>query len=344
MGLPIFGRLTSSLLLLLQCNPRSASFNEPLSGLARRAFAQSEVLRRFTPSDPQGQLDRQLGGRRLAAVRKRVVNATWECTKPSGDCFANHAAQEGLPTGLKGCVNETNAADLTVIMEIDLHCLKYDNKIHCDKDLNKNPFDPFYLCNNDPALITAVCQMRCKMGYPFEICTFNFDPQGKYNMSSSREDMAIDICGLEAACMSPYIEHNEIYCSGHKEVHSWKPAWLQRPMPPRGRAWHEIKAPLQSSQQEKKSEAGAVSGLVHWVLLLGASMLLCVAVVHKTSGGLQSVVDSVSSLFSAGSQARAMQIGTPYRAPPVADASSQQMPQYPSQGGGARTAEGGPKE
>lgn len=156
---------------------------------------------------------------------ERIVNETWDCTFPEGDCFTRSAHQEGLPTHLDNCINETNLTPLKLLMEIDLHCANMDASLKCDEKLPTNrPFDPFYLCNNDPLVMEAQCLLECRNGFPWQICTFQFDKSGQLRM----DDETIEVCNLDAACRSPYLEQNQIFCSGMKTVDGHKAPWFRR--------------------------------------------------------------------------------------------------------------------
>lgn len=198
-------------------------------------------------------------------AEERVVNATWQCTYPEGKCFHNHAPLEGLPEKMEACVSEHNIDPLTVQMSIDLTCAGMTN-VHCNEKVETRKFDPFYLCNNNPLLLTAECQMQCHDRRPFQNCTFHFDSEGVYNMS----DETVDICTLEATCMSPYIEQNQMICSGHETVGKFKPHWTQRALPDRKRADHGIRGALKQQAPKSRSVSKALSTIA-LVLFFGSA-------------------------------------------------------------------------
>jgi hypothetical protein len=169
----------------------------------------------------------------------RGVNATWKCTFPDGNCFQNHAPTEGMPDKMQECIKETSKGPLQVEMDIDLHCAKMDNTIHCDSGLPQQEFDPFATCSNDPNLLQASCHFLCKGGYPFEKCVFTFDSIGAYSMN----DTTIESCQLQAECSSPYVEANSMFCSSHRESAVFKPHWESRPLPKKDFADHGIRGP-----------------------------------------------------------------------------------------------------
>lgn len=222
---------------------------------------------------------------------ERIVHARWQCTFPEGKCFKNHAPLEGMPEKMEKCTKETNKGPLEVEMSIDLTCAGMGAHIQCDK-LHSQEFDPFQMCNNDPLLVKARCRIECRDGKPYEICNFDFDSGRMYNMS----DETVDSCNLEAICKSPYVEQNEMFCSGHHTTGQHKPHWMTEDRPWAHREQHGLEAPPPSSVgftvqarpeqlppvprtlPQGASNAAGVSSRQKWNLWTMALLLLLVAV------------------------------------------------------------------
>jgi len=300
----------SALRWLRSCGALAGSAPAHTHLVARALLALPELARR-PPVRQLHESKTTSGMRHNGTAMERIVNATWQCTFPDGNCFTSHGSQEGMPDKMNSCVKEENAGPLTVFMVIDLHCAKMDTRIHCDK-LHPHPFDPFYTCTNDPNLIMAQCHLECKDGYPFEKCRFDFDKQGLFNMS----DETVDTCILDATCMSPYIEQNQMLCSGHQSSSNFKPHWLNRPLSNRVNASHDIRPPLPPPP----------STVLH-------TLLWCVAIVFLGIGCLVALchlgalpdLAKLKALVTedTGSVRR---IGSPYRAPPVVFATRELHP------------------
>lgn len=241
---------------------------------------------------------------------ERVVNATWKCAFPQGNCFANHAPLEGMPVEMQKCIEEKNKGPLLIQITVDLHCAKMDNTVHCDSDLKQDPFDPFYTCTNDPNVLKATCQISCKNNFPFEICTFQFDQLGIFNMS----DESIDVCKLDAECMSPYIEANVMFCSGHKTSANFKPHWVSRPTPNRVYANHGIRgAP---SHKRAKPPPESVGSELLWLMAL-VLMAFSAGAAALRMGYLPSLAKWIDALRVGAVGSDRPRFGTPYQAPPV---------------------------
>lgn len=193
----------------------------------------------------------------------RTVDARWECTFPEGNCFTSHAPLEGMPEKLDACTKEENQGPLTVNMVVDLHCAGMALMIQCNEHLNSQPFDPFYYCNNDPLLIVAQCHLECHDSFPFEVCTFNFDQRGIFNMS----DKTIDTCQMQGTCKSPYIEQNQMYCSTHDSAMSFVPHWINQERPWKSRSNNSLQAPhmMMKMRAPVQQEGPTVIGQVLWV-------------------------------------------------------------------------------
>lgn len=178
---------------------------------------------------------------------ERTVHAQWQCTFPKGDCFKNHAPMEGLPEQMDVCTEEKAVSALEVVMAIDLTCAKMASVMSCKKGgPTGKQFDPFLLCNSDPLMLKAACHLECRYkkewgaGFrPFEICMFEFDSGGKYNMS----DKTVETCNLEATCKSPYVEQNEMFCSGRNTTKKHQAHWLTEEDAWKHREKHGIRAP-----------------------------------------------------------------------------------------------------
>jgi len=174
---------------------------------------------------------------------ERVVHAKWQCTMPEGDCAKHHAPLEGLPDQMEKCTNETNEGPLIVNMAIDLTCAGMGATIPCGTPLPRRNFDPFQMCNTDPLLVKALCHLECRGKTPFEICRFEFDGGRRYNMS----DETIDLCDMQATCKSPYVEQNEMFCSGHNTTKKHKADWVLQENPWSHRGTHGLSGPPPAS-------------------------------------------------------------------------------------------------
>lgn len=241
-------------LLLPQCGAVSIASSRPhlvrhavqaISSHTASDFSGSQAVRRLEPS-ATSQL--QHNGTHL----ERTVHAKWQCTFPKGDCFKVHAPMEGLPEQMDTCTEEKAVSALEVHMTIDLTCAKMDAGVNCKKVVNTKQFDPFILCNNDPLLIKAKCSIECRSGKwgrdkrPFEVCAFLFDTGGSFSMS----DKTVETCNLEAACKSPYVEQNEMFCSGHNSTKKHQAHWLTEDHPWKHRENHGIEAPPPEAVEE----------------------------------------------------------------------------------------------
>lgn len=258
---------------------------------------------------------------------ERVVNATWQCTYPEGKCFHNHAPLEGLPEKMEACVHEYNEDPLTVQMTIDLTCAGMTN-VHCDDKMETRKFDPFYLCNNNPLLLTAECQMECKDRRPVEHCVFHFDSQGVYNMS----DETVDICSLEAVCMSPYIEQNQMLCSGHQTVGKFKPHWTQGMLPDRQRADHGIRGALKQQNPKSSFTSRAFLITLHGITKAFLKALTAIALVSLFGAAvfasrrpaiMQRFIDGI---FGSARRLTISRIGGSYQAPQVVEFQPMDVP------------------
>mmetsp|Transcript_90040 Transcript_90040/g.159460 ORF Transcript_90040/g.159460 Transcript_90040/m.159460 type:complete len:288 (+) Transcript_90040:432-1295(+) len=253
--------------------------------------------------------------RHNGTAMERVVNASWRCVFPQGNCFANHAPLEGLPEKMQNCITEKSVGPLQVQIIIDLHCAKMDNSLHCDSTLKQTPFDPFYTCTNDPNVVKATCRISCVNNYPVETCLFQFDSQGIFNMS----DETIDICRLEAECMSPYVESNTMFCSGHKSAGEFKPHWESRPTPNRVYATHGIRGSRPTPAPPQGESAGSE--------LLWFIAMLVLAVSGLAAATRMGYFPQLAKWFDAlsGSARSVPRFGTPYQAPSVTGQSGRSM-------------------
>lgn len=175
---------------------------------------------------------------------ERVVDATWECTFPDGNCFQDHAQMEVIPENMDACSNETSVSPTVIDITIDLQCAGIAKLIDCSR-LNGRPFDPFTRCNVDSGLLKGTCSMTCIQGKPSQVCTYKFDSSGAYNMS----DQTVEVCTMDASCKSPYVETNHMLCSGKKTAAGFKPHWAKGEHPWSHRASHDLTAPAQKMEE-----------------------------------------------------------------------------------------------
>lgn len=315
---------------------------------AQRVPSSHAALRRLQPTAAS---EMRHNGTHL----ERVVQARWQCTYPDGECYTNHAPLEGLPEKMEHCTEEKNRGPLIVDMVINLQCAGLDGHIKCERSGPQEEFDPFYACNNDPLLLKARCHIDCRDSKPFEVCTFEFDAAGAFNMS----DETIETCNLEAACKSPYVEQNEMFCSGHATAKGHKPHWLSEDAwahraqnglqaPPASAGMTVEAQPLAAERQVPQvlpqaggeGTSGEVFWAVVWVMLLIAGGLLawrlgCLP--ESLNTRLEAIVGLPSS-YGAGSG----------RIPPPYGARGRQMqyvaPKAPSSGAKPAGASADPEE
>jgi len=175
---------------------------------------------------------------------ERVVDATWECVFPDGDCFKEHAHMEAIPENMDACSNETNINATVINVTIDLQCAGLSHLIDC-RMLDGKLFDPFKRCNVDSGMLKATCGMTCIQDKPSQVCVYEFDTSRAYNMS----DETIEICTMDASCKSPYVEQNHMLCSGKKTAAGFKPHWLQGEQPWSQRLSHDLAGPSKRMQE-----------------------------------------------------------------------------------------------
>jgi len=258
------------------------SLQEDMFALAIRHAA---ALPTESSSDPS--IDPLSGSRRLqeptatserrhnGKEEERVINATWQCTFPKGDCFSRQARKEGTPDNLKSCVKQENLAPLTIKFTVDLTCAKIEVAVPCDK-LTKMNFDPFEMCNNDPKLLSTRCQFACKGKRYVEECIYDLDTAGLYNMS----DETVDACSLQETCMSPYVEQNQLFCSGHETTNKFKPHWFSR----EERLPDSSEIGLSSNEVPAVQQGSAGRGHAHFVGLTFIALLLLVGSLVSYAG------------------------------------------------------------
>lgn len=222
--------------------------SQPWAAMNLRLAARAASIAASATDDGPGGSDadapRRLDASTVSEMRhngthmERIVHARWQCTFPEGKCFAHHAPLEGMPEKMDKCTQEANKGALAVEMAIDLDCAGMGGQIDCDR-ITPQEFDPFQLCNNDPLLVKATCHLECRKHVPFELCRFEFDTGRTYNMS----DDTVDSCNMEAICKSPYIEQNEMFCSGHHTTQKHQPHWITEERPWVHREKHGLEAP-----------------------------------------------------------------------------------------------------
>lgn len=222
---------------------------------------------------------------------ERNIHAKWQCTFPQGDCYKKHAPMEGLPEQMDKCTKEKALQPLEIEMTIDLKCAGVDSLVDCSRSGSSKPYDPLLLCNTDPMLLQAKCHTECrkngKNGKVLEICVFKFDTSGTFNMS----DSTVETCTLDAMCKSPYVEQNEMFCSGHNSTKKHKAHWLTEDRAWKHRETHGIEAPP-ASAAEVKAEAGmswvpqALPARQHKAVLVSKVLWAAGLVLFMVAGGI----------------------------------------------------------
>lgn len=267
------------------------------------------------------------------------VDAKWKCVFPDGTCFHDHAPLEGLPDEMDKCITEKNIQPLIIEMNIDLNCIfdgpsgtAMDSMIHCDASLRKEPFDPFHTCTNDPNLVKATCHFDCKSGHPHQICTFELDSIGAFNMS----DVTIEACSMYNECSSPYVENHQMWCSTHKAQGEFKPHWQSRPLPKRGSVDNGLRAPPPQPKTEGPSLfLGSLWAVALLAMVLGVFvMLMRLGIVPEPER-----LHELWLTFTEGTLFASKRRVPRYRAPPVGGEGGQYVaPSGPVTSGGAVAA------
>lgn len=225
------------------------AFSQQSSATGLLSRAQADLLSRLIPrrlaprvqaSKPRGLAAKQCNSALThnGTHMERVVDVRWECTYPKGECFARHAPLEGMPEKYEACSTSENLTALSIRMVIDLQCANVPGAACNTIELDR-PFDPFIMCNNDPDILKATCHFECREAKPFEVCILDFDLGGKCKL----DDESVELCKLEATCMSPYIERNQMVCSSHHTASNSKPHWVTEDLPWHWRANHSMEAP-----------------------------------------------------------------------------------------------------
>lgn len=211
---------------------RARSDLEPPDPTVSTDFFVTEIAGTSATSDGQQLVvapERRMYGPSAETLVKngeRVINATWQCTFPTAGCFKKHGAHEHRADNLKLCHKQKNLGRTIIELSYNLRCAKEENFIHCSDKRNskESKFDPYKDCNNDPNLVKAGCQLECRKGVPFQVCIYTLDQLGIFNLT----DQTVKACRLEATCMSPYVEQNQMFCSSVKATKSFSPDWVKR--------------------------------------------------------------------------------------------------------------------
>mmetsp|Transcript_500 Transcript_500/g.1336 ORF Transcript_500/g.1336 Transcript_500/m.1336 type:complete len:166 (+) Transcript_500:1-498(+) len=140
---------------------------------------------------------------------------------------------------------------------------------------------------------------------------------------------------MEAVCKSPYIEQNQMFCSGRNATKKFRPHWVQEELPWKHRFNHGIEAPrgVPEVRNAPSTQTDAMSSTL-W--MAATAMIASGALLVAQRQGLVERCAGLCAL--ALRDRRELKIGAPYRAPRITGMQPMEYvaPPAPTAGAGAR--------